>query len=904
MKLSKDRVGELGLFDATAFDQALAEGADALPLFRNTLHGASQKLKTLFAEGTAIDALVHGRAWLIDQLLVRAWRRFVGRADSDLALVAVGGYGRGELNLLSDIDLLVLLRGADHSKYQPALEAFLTFLWDIGLEVGHSVRSLDECIHEAERDITIVTNLMEARLLTGPADLFQAMRESVGPSRIWPSRRFFEAKWQEQIARHAKYFDTAYNLEPNIKEGPGGLRDIQSIGWVTKRHFGAETLHDLVLRDFLTETEYQTLMAGQAFLWRIRFALHALTGRREDRLLFDYQRTLAEQFGYRDEAPVSSNSKNVSSRAADGHRLGVELFMKQYYRTVMELNRLNEMLLQLYQEAILYADDSGEPVAINKRFQARKGFIEVTGDDVFRRYPFALLEVFLLLQQNPDLKGVSAATIRLIRDHRYLIDEAFRKDLRCRSLFIEILRQPQGITHELRRMNRYGILAAYLPAFSRIVGQMQYDLFHVYTVDEHSLFVIRNLRRFTIDQHRHEFPLCSSIVKRIPKPELLYLAGLYHDIAKGRGGDHSTLGADEARTFCRQHGLSKYDTDLVAWLVQHHLLMSVTAQHKDLTDPAVVNAFATTIEDQVRLDYLYLLTVADMRATNPNIWNNWKDALLIELYNQTKRAFRRGLENPIDKRERVRETQSLARRQLLDRGIKPEAINRLWEKIDDDYFLHYSGDEVVWHTQHIVQVLGQDEPRILVKVREQGARGGTEVFIYAPVRDDLFAILTTTLDRLGLNIVEARVNTSLDGYALDTYNVLEQSGEAISDPFRVKEIAEQIDAQIRDPALKPSTRNAARQVKHFNISTDVVFSHDERNRRTVMEVITADRPGLLSRIGFAMLECSVQLHNAKIATFGAHVEDVFFVTDANNSPIEDEAQLECLKNRIREYLDK
>ncbi|MCW8973135.1 MAG: [protein-PII] uridylyltransferase, partial [Gammaproteobacteria bacterium] len=511
------------LFPLDDFEATLSATSNPVKLFRDTIQHAHELLEYRFLNNEPITSLVAHRAQFIDQLLIHAWRHTCDTELDGIALVAVGGYGRGELHPHSDIDIMLLAEAEALQQHGAALEKFLMFLWDLGLEIGHSVRTVEDCIEQARNDITVATNIMEARLLCGPRALFEAMREQTDQNHIWPGRDFFRAKWEEQITRHHKFHDTAFNLEPNIKEGPGGLRDIQMIGWVAKRHFGAETLGDLVGHGFLTATEYLTLSEGQTFLWKVRYGLHILAKRREDRLLFDHQRSLAAQFGYRD----------------DDKRLAVEQFMKDYYRTVMELGRLNEMLLQYFQEEILYAGQSDTPKPINRRFQSRHGFIEVTTAEVFAQHPYALLEMFLILAQHPALKGVRAGTIRLLRAHTYLIDERFRSDLRCRSLFMELLRQPQGITHQLRRMNRYGVLAAYLPAFGNVVGQMQHDLFHVYTVDEHTLNVVRNLRRYSVPEYHHEFPLCSRIIQQLAKPELLYIAGLFHDIAKGRGGDHS-----------------------------------------------------------------------------------------------------------------------------------------------------------------------------------------------------------------------------------------------------------------------------------------------------------------------------------------------------------------------------
>ncbi|MGD9299513.1 MAG: [protein-PII] uridylyltransferase, partial [Thiohalocapsa sp.] len=619
----------------TSLPSAIAEPPAAgngevgvIAAYKAELAEARAALLARYERGEPVTELVGRWSHDIDRLITAAWQRFMPETES-AAVVAVGGYGRAELHPSSDIDLLILVGDDAAGRLGEVIGSLVIFLWDIGLEIGHSVRTVNQCRDEAADDITVVTNMLEARFINGDAALFDRMRAAIGPDSIWPSEAFFAAKREEQRKRRRKYGDTAYNLEPNIKENPGGLRDIQMIAWVTKRHFGADNLHQLVDQGFLTETEYLALREGQALLWRIRFALHRLTGRREDRLLFDYQRTLADEFGFMDQ----------------GDNLAVEQFMQQYYRAVMELNRLNEMLMQLFQEAILLHDQIGPPVPINKRFQLRSGYLEVTHPQVFARFPFALLEVFLVLQQHPEVQGVRASTIRLIREHRHRIDDDFREDVRARSLFMEILRQPRGVTAALRRMNSYGVLAAYIPAFANIVGRMQYDLFHVYTVDEHTLRLLRNLRRFTILEHNGEFPLCSAIAQRIPKLELLYLAGLFHDIAKGRGGDHSLLGAREAWDFCQLHYLSEYDSRLVAWLVEHHLLMSMTAQRKDIADPLVVQTFAEQVTDPNRLDYLYLLTVADSRATNPKRWNSWKNALLRDLYQAGRRALSRGLDN-------------------------------------------------------------------------------------------------------------------------------------------------------------------------------------------------------------------------------------------------------------------
>nr|WP_209262296.1 [protein-PII] uridylyltransferase [Thiorhodococcus minor] len=844
-------------------------------------------LYSQFDQGTPITNLVRQRSQLIDEVLRDAWAAHFGTSDQ-AGLVAVGGYGRQELQPASDIDILILIEPKAEGELIEPLERLIIFLWDIGLEVGHSVRSVSDCVREASDDVTVMTNLMEARLLCGDAGLLERMREATGPDRIWDSEAFFAAKTREQRARWQKYGDTAYNLEPNIKENPGGLRDIQMIGWVAKRHFAAETLHELVDQGFLTEAEHETLVDGETLLWRIRFALHRLAGRREDRLLFDYQRSLAKAFGF-----------------ADGeNNLAVEQFMQQYYRTVQELNRLNEMLLQLFREAILLHDEIGPPIPINKRFQSRSGYLEVTSPNVFRRYPIALLEVFHILQTHQEIEGVRASTIRMIRENRHRIDDGFRADLRARSLFMEILREPIGITHAFRRMNRYGVLAAYIPAFANIVGRMQYDLLHVYTVDEHTLMLVRNLRRFTIPKHDEEFPLCSAVGRRIPKLELLYLAGLFHDIAKGRGGDHSTLGMRDAWEFCRLHGLSEFDSRLVAWLVEQHLVMSMTAQRKDISDPEVVQAFAERIGDPTRLDYLYLLTVADARATNPERWNSWLDALLRELYYSTRRTLLRGLDNPQAQDELITQKQTESTRLVARYGVDPEACKRLWRKFSLDFFLHNSPDEIAWQTRQILEAHPSQCP--LVVIRPQTARGGTEVFIYSRDRANLFASTTATLDQMGLDIMDARVMTTDDAMAVNSYQVLGPDGSPIDDPLQMQEIRATLEDNIAEPtptAIKVA-RSVPRRHRYFPIETRVSFSADQPNQRTIMRLTTLDRPGLLAEVGAVFQDCGIRLQNAKIATVGAEVDDVFFITTEDSAPITCEKALACLRVKIHERLEQ
>ena len=767
---------------------------------------------------------------------------------------------------------------------ESVLSQFVTVLWDIGLEIGQSVRTIAQCHEQANADITVATTLMESRLIIGPKSLFDAMTKTIAPDKLWAPAKFFEAKREEQRARHSRYHDTAYKLEPNVKGSPGGLRDIQMIGWVAKRHFGVETLDELVDHKFLTPGQLRILHDGQAFLWRVRFALHILTGRREDRILFDHQTRLATMLGYEDAS----------------YTLGVEQMMQRYYRTVMDLSRLNEMLLQLFEEAILM-DPQATPEPLNERFQVKNGYLQTTRADVFRQNPSALLELFHLLQSH-DLRGVSAYTIGLIKQNLYLIDEEFRQNPRNHRLFLSILRAWKGVTHELRRMNLYGVLGLYIPAFGRIVGRMQYDLFHAYTVDEHTLFVVSNLRRFALSRFDHEYPHCSPLMQSFEKPEIVYLAGLFHDIAKGRGGDHSELGAVDAEAFCLEHGIGKYDSRIVAWLVRNHLALSSTAQKKDISDPDVVNEFAAIVGDEKHLDYLYVLTVADIRGTNPELWNSWKATLLRDLYELTSRALRRGLENPIDRDELIKETKTAAATSLANFGVSDAVVESIWSPLTEDYFLRYRAEEIAWHTI-ILADSDLNSEHGLVEIRKQVNGDGMEVLLYTPQTKRTFAHATGVLDQLGLTIVDARIVPIGNGYSIDTYVVMELDSRIEIDDSRIGKIRRSMMRVLTtvDDNAAQVTRTVSRQAKVFSTKHSVSFSHDNAKRRTVMELVAADHPGLLSTVGQVFIEQHIDMETAKIHTVGERAEDVFYISDENGVPLGEQAcsaLRDCLIDRL------
>ncbi|MCB1630714.1 MAG: [protein-PII] uridylyltransferase [Pseudomonadales bacterium] len=870
----------------------LADGTALLAAVRDQLALIGADLDRRFLAGEDIHTLVTERALRLDVVLDCLWTHYGLAAEPCIALLAVGGYGRGELHPHSDIDLLVLLTDESvRGLHADALEAFITCLWDTRLTIGHSVRTLAECREAAAADITIVTALMEARTLCGDDALRERLAMLTGPGQIWPSADFFRAKWDEQKARHHKFNDTEYNLEPNIKGCPGGLRDVQTVGWVAKRHFHATSTLELVARGFLSEAEYRTLMRGQDFLWRIRYGLHMLAKRAEDRLLFDYQLGLARMFGYAD----------------DERGLGVEHFMKDCFRWVLRLGVLNEMLTQLFDEAILRACEPVDPYELNQRFRVCNGCLEVAHDNVFRKSRWALIEMFTLMAQHEFIVGVRATTIRLVNKSGHLIDDELRRDAHANRLFLQLLASPWHVATQLDRMKRYGVLGRFIPEFGGIIGQTQHDLFHVYSVDSHTIRVVRNMRIFLQPQAREEFPIAAHAIKRLPRPELLYLAGLFHDIAKGRGGDHSELGAIDAAAFCNRLELSPRETGLVVWLVRNHLQMSTTAQRKDISDPEVIETFARLVSDQAHLDHLYTLTVADITATNPTLWNSWRASLLHSLYVQTKRALRRGLENPMDRGERIAETRAAALNLLHNRGADSQRVEALWAHMGQDYFLREDAADIAWHTEAILARTDSDTPVVLTKAAGSRFDPVTQIFIYTRDRDHLFAVITATMEQLGLNVHGARLYSSADHHTLDTFFVLEQDGRPVPPGgSRAAQIRRALTDQLTgtEHYLDVVQRHTPRALKYFTVPTETRLTTDPSGSHSILEVMTPDRAGLLARIGRVFFVFGIKVRNARITTLGARVEDVFFITDATHHPIEDPVLASDLQQAIRAALDR
>ncbi len=864
----------------------------SIKAIKQKLQEASDYLDKHFLEGYDVRILVAARAFFIDRVLASIWSLYEWTHPDAISLIAVGGYGRGELHPHSDIDLLILADVEFSQRDNENISQFVTRLWDLNLDIGQSSRTIEECIAVAKDDITIATNLLETRTIFGNDQLRCRLSERAYSDEVYTDRAFFLAKREEQKNRHDKYSDTEYNLEPNLKASPGTLRDIQTIGWITKRHAGfSKKPNEQDRYRFLTDEEFAMLEEGETFLWRMRYGLQMLAKRNENRLLFDHQRKLAPLLGFQE----------------SDERLGVEAMMKKYYRRVLSLAEISDVMLQYFDETIL-RDYEEEVIRLNNRFVIKGRYIEAINNGVFAYAPYALMEVFLLVAQHSAIKGIRATTIRAIRSHRHLIDESFRKDIANTSLFMEILKTPHALHRTLSFMKRYNVLGRYLPEFGKIIGQMQHDLFHIYTVDAHTLKVIRNLVNFHKPSYLEQFPLAGRLVKRLPKQELVYIAGLYHDIAKGRGGDHSDLGAIDARKFCKRHHLSERDTQLVEWLVENHLLMSMTAQRKDTQDPQVIHDFAVAIPSQVHLDYLFVLTVADIAATNPKLWNTWRATLLRQLYLEARRAIRRGLDNPIDREEWINATKSEAQLLLTQKGYAETEISQVWSLLDDDYFLQDSTTEIAWQTTALIQHGESNEPLILIRdIGLGGKKGATQIMIALRSDTNAFAATTAVLEQLNLNVVDARISASSDSFSLSSFIVLDENNKPFAkDEDRKARVQQRLFEELDDPDDYPEIikRRTPRHLKLFSFPTEVTFSNDTQHQRTIMEVITPDRPGLLAKIGLAMFDHDVSLVSARIATLGERVEDVFCITDKQGHPISDPALCASLSEEISQLLDE
>lgn len=835
-------------------EQAPMAPRELIGALRSRLQQGSAELRAAYEAKAHAPTLLKGRSRLVESVLIELWKS-LGLPD-ELTLAAAGGFGRGELYPASDVDLLILLPDSVDSETERRLETLIGTFWDIGLDIGHSVRTVAECVAEADGDITVQTNMLETRLLCGCKKLYSRfstrLHEHLNP------QAFFKAKRLEQEQRYARYQDTPFSLEPNCKESPGGLRDLQIITWTASAAGIGAHWNALARAGLFTQAEVAQAKLAEGFLQHVRIRLHHLVQRREDRLLFDHQESLASCFGIQ-----PTRSKRAS-----------EVLMQRYYQNAKLVTQINTIVLQNLGSRIFPTSSRNVTFPINPRFRMNRELLDVVNEDLFEQDPDAILESFLLMQQRSELKGMTARTLRALWRARRLITPEFRADPANRALFLKLLQQNRGIVHEFRRMNQFGILGAYLPSFGSIVGQMQHDLFHVYTVDQHILQVLRNVRRFSIIEHAHEYPLLSRLISGFDRHWLIYVAALFHDIAKGRGGDHSKLGMEDARQFCTDHSLAAEDTSLVVWLVEHHLTMSSVAQKQDMADPAVIRNFARVVGDERRLTALYILTHADIRGTSPKVWNSWKGKLLEDLYFATQRLLRGASPREV---LGVEERQEDAQRLLRYYGLMPGVEDRLWSELDTVYFMRHDAEEIVWHTRMLYYRSHSEQP--VVRGRPNPFGEGLQVMVYGPDQRDLFMRLCGFFGRLGLSILDAKIHTTRHGYALDSF-VLLDPGHDQNYRDMIGLLEHDLEQQLRThaPPDEPIRGRISRQARHFPVSPEVSIRPDERGQHYLMSVSAADRPGLLFSVAQVLARHAINLHTAKIATLGERVEDTFLLS--------------------------
>ena len=851
-----------------------------------------KQLQEGFENGQSIREVILTRSNLIDEALQFLWKH-AELDQTDLGLFAVGGYGRREMLPYSDVDIMILSQDEITSDQEKLISIFISSLWDVGnFKPAISVRTISDCVEQATNDLTVATALIESRLIIGNIHLTKWPRRIV--SQTWTDKTFFDAKMDEQAKRYAAHNDTESNLEPDIKNAPGGIRDINQIGWIAKRHFRVNRIYDLVHLGFISEFELGVLEEAESFLWEIRHHLHRLTKRDENRLLFDYQRDIATLFGY---SRTEHQSPNYP----------IEQFMKRYYRSAQQVSTLNEMLLAYFNESVItprlphYERKIEE---INENFKLVDGKLAVQHHKIFSERPSAILELFYILANRPDIEGIRARTLRLLTLAAKRIDQNYRNNPEHQALFMAIIRSPHRLYDTLVAMKRYSVLGNYIPAFGQIMGLMQYDLFHIYTVDAHTLLLLRNLNRFKAREFAKDFPVVSSVFQRLARRDIVYLAALFHDIAKGRGGDHSELGAEDAIKFCRTHGFTERECKLVAWLIQNHLLMSMTAQKKDISDPDVVQAFAEKLGDMEHLDYLYTLTVADINATNPKLWNSWRASLMRQLYTHARDVIRSGLGRPVDYQMLIEDTK-FAASELLVNDFSLYDVETVWQELGDEYFIKESADEIAWHTRAILQHGNNPEPLVLMRAHRQFAQDAVQLFIYTQDQPNLFATTVAVFDRMNLDVQDARIITATTAFSLDTYVVLDRFGTLLTDPDRAKTVIEALVKALSQSDKYPNLmqRLIPRQLRHFDIENTVDITLNAALQQNMVEIATLDHPGLLAKIGGLFMMQGLDIHSARIATLGERAEDIFFVTKKDNIPMSN-SEAKTFAAQLKSALDE
>jgi len=871
------------------------EDTEIIGRLKNYHRQSNKVLLNAFIQNTNISELVLQRAKHIDLLLEKIWHYL--SFPQSFTLIAVGGYGRAELHPQSDIDLLILIESKITAEESIKIEKLVTLLWDTGLIIGHSVRTIKQCVEIAKQDITVATSLTEARFLIGNIESFNYLMQLTAPNEIWDAASFLSAKVLEKRERYEKFDGSSFDLEPNIKSSPGGLRDIHLVGWLAQRCYYPKTLSMLIKDKLISQREYYTLIKSQLFLWKIRFALHSVCGKPEDRLLFDHQKQTAELMGFKD-------SKG---------KLGVEKMMKRYYRSVLIIRNITELLVELMKEAIedrkeseLKGGSSKKTILnIDSNYQIIDNRLDAINLKIFSKKSNTLLEVFHVLALNPKLDGLTAKTLRAIRASRSKITSKYRKNEDNKKLFISFWSIDHQSAKAMFLMKRSGVLADYLPLFRKITGQMQYDMFHSYTVDEHTLFLLRNLADFNNDKNKIAFPYCHKIMMNQKNPKLIYLAGLFHDIGKGRGGDHSEIGKEMASKFCKEHFVSETSTKIITWLVANHLIMSLISQKRDTSDPKVICRFADLVENKQKLELLYVLTVADIRATSKSLWNSWKDALLKDLYLNTLIVLedrKKESSNPNNNKPLWYINRKATKSELIVQGYSSEEIDQLWELLGNHYFSKRSVKAVVWQTKIVLDA--NQTKSTLVGIRQSGERNSNEIFIYTKDKSNLFANLTATLNQLGLNIYGAHVFTDKNGYCYDSFFFLDDNDKIIKDIETQDKIINTVKENILADTKQRVSRRMPRQIKHFDVDTKIKISNDEFTQYTRVDITAKNKPGFLASVGRAFVKNEIKLHDAKITTLGERVEDSFLISDKSNKPITDLKTQEKITETLNRYLSK
>ncbi|EXW39145.1 protein-P-II uridylyltransferase [Acinetobacter baumannii 44857_9] len=851
-----------------------------------------KQLQDSYENGQSIREIIKARSDLVDEALVFLWKH-AELDQSKLGLFAVGGYGRREMLPYSDVDIMILSEDEISEENEKRISTFISFLWDVeNFNRGISFRTIKGCVKKAATDLTVATTLIEARLITGNTQLAKWPRRIV--SQTWTDKTFYDAKMAEQAKRYHQHNNTESNLEPDIKNAPGGIRDINQIGWIAKRHFRVNRIYDLVHLGFISEFELAVLEEAESFLWEIRHHLHRLAKRDENRLLFDHQREIAAKFGY-----VRQEGQPVN--------YGVEQFMKRYYRTAQQVSTLNEMLLAYFSESVItprLPNYERKIEVVNDHFKIVDNKLAVQHHKIFAEHPSAILELFYILANRPDIEGIRARTLRLLILAAKRINQSYRDNPEHQALFMSIIRSPYRLYDTLVAMKRYGVLGNYIPAFGQIMGLMQYDLFHIYTVDAHTLLLLRNLNRFREPEFAKEFPVVSSVFQRLARQDIVFIAALFHDIAKGRGGDHSELGAEDAIEFGRAHGFTERECKLIAWLIQNHLLMSLTAQKKDISDPDVVKDFAEKLGDMEHLDYLYTLTVADINATNPKLWNTWRASLMRQLYTHARDVIRTGLGRPVDYQMLIEDTK-FAASELLVNNFALADVEKVWQELGDEYFIKESADEIAWHTQAILKHGDNPEPLVLLRAHRKAAQDAVQIFIYTRDQPNLFATTVAVLDRMNLDVQDAKIITASTAFSLDTYVVLDRFGTLLTDPEREETVKNALVKALSQPDQYPGLmqRRIPRQLRHFDIENTVDVTLNEALQQNMVEISTLDHPGLLARVGGLFMMQGLDIHSARIATLGERAEDIFFVTKKDGKPLNNE-EVKLFSEKLKAALDE